>query len=49
MPDIFSTLGWIMPAPSSSIQPSPLQVGQPTPPHLWHWTSISQEGSVKGK
>ena len=28
------TLGWTMPAPSSSIQPSPLQVGQPTPPHL---------------
>ena len=38
-----------MPAPSTSIQPSPLQVGQPSPPHLWHWTSISQLGSVKGK
>ena len=38
-----------MPAPSSSIQPSPLQVGQPLPPHLWHWISSSQLGSVKGK
>ena len=49
MPAISSTRGWIIPAPSSSIQPSPLQVGQPLPPHLWHCTSISQEGSVKGK
>ena len=49
MPLMRSTLGWIMPAPSTSIHPSPLQVGQPRPPHLWHWMSISQEGSVKGK
>ena len=49
MPAISSTRGWIIPAPSSSIQPSPLQVEQPAPPHLWHCTSISQDGSVKGK
>ena len=29
MPQPSSTLGWTMPAPSTSIQPSPLQVGQP--------------------
>src|SRR2546430_5191066 len=38
-----------MPEPRISIQPVCLHVGQPVPPHIWHCTSISAEGSVKGK
>src|SRR2546427_6028725 len=38
-----------MPEPRISIQPVCLHVGQPVPPQIWHCTSISAEGSVKGK
>ncbi len=38
-----------MPQPRISIQPVPLQAGQPVPWHSWHSTSISAEGSVNGK
>ena len=49
IPPFCSTLGWIMPQPSSSIHPSPLQRRQPSPWHAKHMMSISAEGSVKGK
>ena len=49
MPLMRSTLGWIMPAPSTSIHPSPLQKRHPLPPHLKQLTSISALGSVNGK
>src|SRR5256885_13949871 len=38
-----------MPDPRISIQPDCLHVGQPVPPQIWHCTSISAGGSVKGK
>src|SRR4029079_18276617 len=43
------TLGCTIPEPRISIQPVPLQVGQPAPPHTPHCTSISADGSVNGK
>ena len=38
-----------MPQPRISIQPDPLHTLHPLPPHLKQDTSISAEGSVKGK
>ena len=38
-----------MPQPMISSQPVPLQTLQPFPPQRLHDTSISAEGSVKGK
>ena len=49
MPFISSTLGFTMPAPSTSIQPVPLHSEQPLPPQAKQETSTSTLGSVKGK
>ena len=38
-----------MPQPRISIHPVPLHAGQPLPWQSWHSTSISADGSVKGK
>jgi hypothetical protein len=38
-----------MPHPRISIQPVPLHAAQPVPPQTPHRTSISADGSVKGK
>ena len=43
------TSGCIMPAPSISSQPLPLQTLQPEPAHMTQRMSISALGSVKGK
>ena len=50
-PQFSSTAGCTMPEPRISIQPVCLQVGQPPPAprQIWHCTSISADGSVKGK
>src|SRR5689334_2888477 len=48
-PQFSSTAGCTMPEPRISIHPVCLQVGRPAPLQIWHCTSISAEGSVKGK
>ncbi len=48
-PPFRRTIGWTIPAPSSSSQPVCLQSRQPTPRQSRQWTSTSTLGSVNGK
>ena len=49
MPHMSSTFGLTMPAPSTSIQPVPLHIRQPSPWQFAQVRSTSADGSVNGK